>query len=132
MKQKIVQMLVLSGLVISTSSVVVWAKEVEPKVKGSLSARGIRQADYPKMARINASEASRIATAQMGGSVISVGLENEDGFLIYAVEVAGTRTGRHEILVDAGDGKILASMQKTGAKTHDGDGEEEDSEQDDD
>jgi hypothetical protein len=70
------------------------------------------------------------AIASNGGSVLSVGLENEDGFLIYAVEVAGTSTGRHEILVDAGDGKILADMQKSGFSKSDE--EDEKGERDDD
>lgn len=101
----------------------------EPKVIGSLPVAGARQADFPRLAKISASEASRIALAQVPGSLLSVGLENEDGFLIYAVEVAGDRSGRHEVIVDAGNGKVISATAKNGNRNND---DEEDGEQDDD
>ncbi|CAN5492777.1 hypothetical protein BH10BDE1_BH10BDE1_23330 [soil metagenome] len=125
MRQRIFQFAVLSGMVFTLSSTMSWAskKEVEPTVKGSISAKGISKADYPKTAKISASDAGKTAASISGGNVLSVGLENEDGFLVYAVEVAGTPTGQHEILVDAGNGKILADMRHSGDRKSDNDDE---------
>lgn len=98
----------------------------ELKVIGSLQVSGIPQAGYPKLAKISAADATRIALTQVPGNVLSVGLENEDGFLIYAVEVIGNPSKRHEILIDAGNGKVLSSTSKNEQST------DEDDEQDDD
>ncbi len=114
-------------LVLSTTALAKGSPE--PKVNGSLPVAGARQADFPKLAKISASEASRIAMAEVPGSLLSVGLENEDGFLIYAVEVAGDRTGRHEVIVDAGNGKVISATAKNGKRNND---DEEDGERDDD
>lgn len=120
----------IGAMLALSASTITWAKgSPEPKVNGSLPVRDASQIDYPKLAKISASEASRIANAEVPGSVLSVGLENEDGFLIYAVEVAGTRSGRHEVIVDAGNGKVISAVAKNGNKNED-DGE--DGEQDDD
>jgi uncharacterized membrane protein YkoI len=126
MKQRIFQFIALVALVATVSPTISRAsnKEIEPKVKGSLSARGISKANFPRTAKITASDATRIATLANGGSVLSVGLENEDGFLVYAVEVAGTNSGRHEILVDAGNGKVLADMRHSGKSKADAENED--------
>ncbi len=120
----------LGAMLVLSASTIVWAKgHPEPKVNGSLPLRGASQVDHPKLAKISASEASRIANAEVPGSVLSVGLENEDGFLIYAVEVAGTRSDHHEVIVDAGNGKVISAIAKNGSRNED-DGE--DGEKDDD
>lgn len=104
-------------------------RQPEAKVIGSLPVRGVGQAEYPSLAKISPSEASRLAQGEVPGNILSIGLENEDGFLIYAVEVAGNRTGRHEVIVDAGNGKIISATPKSSGSRHGG---EEDGEQDDD
>ncbi len=54
------------------------------------------------LAKITAEQAKIAAEASVGGKAKSVKLENEDGNLIYAVEI-----GRQEVTVDAGNGKVL-------------------------
>jgi len=54
------------------------------------------------LAKITAQQAQQAAEASVGGKAKSVKLENEDGNLIYAVEI-----GRQEVTVDAGNGKVL-------------------------
>ena len=54
------------------------------------------------LAKITAKQAQQTVEASMGGKAHSVKLENEDGNLIYAVEI-----GQQEVTVDAGNGKVL-------------------------
>lgn len=106
----------------------VFAKEssLEPKVVGSLSTNGVKPSNFPKLAKISASEATKIAVAQESGNVLSVGLENEDGFLIYAVQVANEKSGYHEVIIDAGNGKVISSSAKKSIDELDNDNEHED------
>lgn len=55
-----------------------------------------------KLAKITKQQAKAIASAKFKGKFGAVDLENEDGDLIWSVEV-----GRHELAIDAGNGKIL-------------------------
>ncbi|MEH2002536.1 MAG: PepSY domain-containing protein [Nostoc sp.] len=54
------------------------------------------------LAKITAKQAQQAAEASVGSKASSVKLENEDGNLIYAVEI-----GQQEVTVDAGNGKVL-------------------------
>ncbi|MBN3924260.1 PepSY domain-containing protein [Nostoc sp. NMS4] len=54
------------------------------------------------LAKITAQQAQQAAEASVGGKAKSVKLENEDGNLVYAVEI-----GQQDIKVDAGNGKVL-------------------------
>ena len=56
-----------------------------------------------KLAKITAQQAKRIARARFNEKIGRVDLENEDGNLIWSVEI-----GKHELAIDAGNGKILA------------------------
>ncbi|THJ65591.1 hypothetical protein E8P82_11435 [Arthrobacter echini] len=90
----------------------------EAKVKGSISvpesatevSDAEESAQLAKLATIDASAAEKAATASVPGStVVSSELDEEDGFVVYEVDVkdgAGTVT---EVTVDAGDAGILAS-----------------------
>jgi uncharacterized membrane protein YkoI len=92
------------------------------------------------LAKITAQQAQQAAESWQGGqSAKDVKLENEDGSLIYSVEI-----GNQEVTVDAGNGKILStetanqknkadqesyprsSIQVTEAPGGDGDGETND------
>jgi len=55
-----------------------------------------------KLARLSYPQAIAIARKQYQGKLGQVDLENEDGNLIYSVEV-----GKRELAIDAGNGKIL-------------------------
>lgn len=97
------------SLLISTS---VFASE-EPKIKGSIQVKGLDPKEEAKVAKVSLSEATNIATGAVKGEVRSAGLEHEDGYLVYAVEIAGHDGHFHETLVDAGTGKILSTEVRT-------------------
>ncbi|MBG6226529.1 putative membrane protein YkoI [Arthrobacter sp. CAN_A2] len=90
----------------------------ETAVKGSISVPesttevpdAEESAQLAKLATVDATAAEAAATASVPGStVIKTDLNDEDGFLVYDVDVkdsAGTVT---EVTVDAGNGTVLAS-----------------------
>ena len=59
-------------------------------------------AQYQSLAKITADQAKQTAEAAQSDTATDVELDEEDGSLVYEVEFANA-----EVLVDAGDGKIL-------------------------
>ena len=63
----------------------------------------------PALARITAEDARSAALVSVPGAVVTdVDLDEEDGFLVYEVELAKDRSG-FEVVVDAGSGEVLCS-----------------------
>jgi uncharacterized membrane protein YkoI len=56
-----------------------------------------------KLAKVTAQQAKDIARKRFKGIIKQVDLENEDGNVIWSVEI-----GKHELSIDAGNGNILA------------------------
>jgi uncharacterized membrane protein YkoI len=65
-------------------------------------------AKLQSLAKISASQAQQTAEAAQGKKASNVKLENEDGNLIYAVNI-----GQNEVKVDAGNGQILYTDNTT-------------------
>ena len=61
-----------------------------------------------RFAKLSPTQAISAAHGLVKGRVDKIVLENEDGFLCYAVFLAG-----HEVLVDAGNGKILGDERES-------------------
>lgn len=59
-------------------------------------------AQYQGLAKITPAQAQAAALTAVPGTVTSVQLGNENGFLMYDVVI-----GNQEVIVDAGDGKVL-------------------------
>ena len=59
-------------------------------------------AKYQSLAKITPEQAIAAAEAAIGGKAKYVELENENGNLVYDVEI-----GKKEVIVDAGNGKVL-------------------------
>ena len=72
-------------------------------VKGGESREEVNTPRLKKLAKVTAEQAKKIALGRFKGVVKQIDLENEDGNLIWSVEV-----GKHELAIDAGNGKILA------------------------
>jgi Peptidase propeptide and YPEB domain len=73
-----------------------------PYQKVAESKEEINTPRLKKLAKISKTEAIQIARKQYQGKLGAVDLENEDGNLIYSVEI-----GKKELAIDAGNGKIL-------------------------
>ncbi len=66
------------------------------------------------MARITPEQAKSAALAKFGGTVKKVELENEDGNVVYGVEIQIADGGERDVKVDAGNGQVLHT--ETGAE----------------
>lgn len=62
---------------------------------------------YPGYAQINHQKAMEIALKENSGGILEVELENEDGFLVWDVEIVTEANVIMEYCIDAGNGKIL-------------------------
>jgi uncharacterized membrane protein YkoI len=83
----------------------------EPQLRGSIAVpegqdNGLSEADeaaaLAPLAKITADEASAAAQAEVPGDVQKVELDNENGSLVYSVEIGGK-----DVKVDAGTGAVL-------------------------
>ena len=75
-------------------------EEAEDRAEGAESER------LKSLARITPEQARDAALAQVPGTVKKVELENEDGNVVYSVEVKMAQ-GESDVKVDAGDGRVL-------------------------
>jgi uncharacterized membrane protein YkoI len=69
---------------------------------------GNQEAAKANLATIPVQTAINTAVSSQGGTVLRAELQNEDGFLVYNVELVVPGDKKvHEVKVDAGTGKIL-------------------------
>jgi uncharacterized membrane protein YkoI len=67
-------------------------------------------AQYQSLAKITKEQAIRAASAKVAGKVADAELENEDGNLVYGVEIENGK-GTFDVKVDAGNGAVLLVAQ---------------------
>lgn len=71
----------------------------------------VAEADFPSLARVTLDEAIQQALVAVPGQVLGVQLEEENGFLVYEVEVVNADRAVVDVEVDAGSGEVLAIDQ---------------------
>lgn len=81
-------------------------------VAGTISVKDKKEKDYPGLATVTLQEAVDAALASVPGKAIEAELDDEKGYLVYDVKVAGTDNKMHEVTVDAGNKSILKSKAK--------------------
>lgn len=59
------------------------------------------------LARIDATRATTAALAKVSGSLLKVALDNENGNLVYSVEIKTASNEIKDVKVDAGNGAVL-------------------------
>lgn len=85
---------------------------------------GVEQSDAAEaaqlapLAKVSETDASAAATAAVPGTVAKVELSNENGNVVYDVEVKAADGTKTDVTIDAGNGKVLG--QETEADEHDG------------
>jgi uncharacterized membrane protein YkoI len=76
-------------------------------MRGSIAVDENPEHTFPVLAKLTIQDAVAAAQAEVPGQVLSVGLEAEDGYLVYKVEIAAARGAITDDLVDAGNGTVL-------------------------
>ena len=131
MNKKTLPALTLATMIAVTGAVNLSAKEQKgeekaPQYHSSIQAdKGLEnEGALQKLAKITLEDAVRAAQGAAAGTVTESGIENEDGNIVYTVEMrSGNATS--EVIVDAGNGKVLAVVADA-----DTEGSESDNEQD--
>jgi hypothetical protein len=77
------------------------------KQAGSIPVKGKDEAGFVGMAKIPLDSAIQAALAAVPGKVVKTELENENGYLVYGIEIAKADREMVDVKVDAGDGKVL-------------------------
>jgi hypothetical protein len=100
-------MFLLIVLAVVLHSGVSFGEEKETQVKpGTIRLQQIY--DYPHLAHITMNDAEEIAITHTKGDIIKIGFEEENGFLVYEVQIATPQRTLTEVTIDAGNGKILS------------------------
>ena len=81
-------------------------------VRGSIAIAKSEKDRLYEMARIPILRAIDIASTRFKGMLLEAGLEADDGYLVYEVEVLTMDGAVREIVIDAGNGSILKSEQE--------------------
>lgn len=71
------------------------------------------------LATVTADEATAAALAAVPGTAGSAELENENGYVVYGVEITATDGTVTDVKVDAGNGKVLAQDTESDTETND-------------
>lgn len=82
------------------------------KIVGSIAVNKHNKSSYPDLAKITLQDAIKIVSKDHPGKILEVALEREDGYLVYEVELITDQKVRKEIILDAGNGKILEVKTK--------------------
>lgn len=109
-----------------------WNREEEPEIISSLRVPPT-QAMVARLAMVKIEDAIAAARGAASGMVIGAELENEDGGLVWSIDVAGD-TQVLEVIIDAGNKRVLAVEAEEEDDDEDDDeddGEDEDEDEDD-
>jgi len=93
--------------------------------------QGTKDQDLAKLAKIPVAQATQAAQAAVSGTVKRSQLENENGCLVYSVDIQSADGKFHDVKVDAGTGTVV--HQETEAKLgaeHEGEDEVENGQED--
>ena len=81
-----------------------------PQIKGTIAVQDDSKAVL-SLARIPIEHALEAAAKVVTGKVVKAELDEEDGFLVWEVEVISPNSGKTELLLDAGDGSVLRTKR---------------------
>ena len=98
-----------------------------PVQNGTIQLGQQTRAEFPALARITLDLAVSNALKAVPGKVLQTELENENGYLVYGIDVVTQGQSIVDVKVDAGSGQILAKDQK---KSHDRDHEHNEQDED--
>lgn len=85
---------------------------------GTILVQNHPESDFPDMASVSFDQAVQNALASIQGQVLKMELEDENGFLVYGIEVVAADKSIVDVKVDAGSGEVLA-MDADDADEHD-------------
>jgi uncharacterized membrane protein YkoI len=82
---------------------------MKPPIRGSIALpnQDAQRATYASMAKITFQKAIDTALSRQSSRLLKAELQDEDGFLVYNIEVVTSDSKRYEVKVDARNGSVL-------------------------
>jgi uncharacterized membrane protein YkoI len=74
---------------------------------GTIRIQNQTEAQFPSMAKVSMDQAIQKALVSNQGQVLKTELEDENGFLVYGIEVVTADETVMDVKVDAGSGEVL-------------------------
>jgi uncharacterized membrane protein YkoI len=93
-----------------TGSVQAPADANEPDGQEAAGGEDQEQASLRALATLTPQEAEQAAVAVVPGTVAATDLGNENGSVVYSVEIKGSDGSVTEVVIDAGNGAVLAQQ----------------------
>ncbi len=112
----------LSGLLLSGS--IAGIAKATQQLNGSIKITNDNEANYANLSKVTLDQAIASALKAQPGKIIKAELENEDGYLVWGVEIASNNQ-INEVKVDAGNAKVLKT-EKDKLDSEKDSGEQED------
>jgi hypothetical protein len=100
-------MIILSGTVLTALVAIGGVSAKEAGLTGSIRVKSEGEAALAGMAKISLDSALQKALKAVPGTVLRAELENENGYLVYGVEIAKVDRQIVDVKIDAGNGKVL-------------------------
>ena len=88
-------------------------------IQGSIAVKGKSKSEYSSLAKITLQDAIAAATKSTSGKVLEAAIDRDNGFLVYEVKVLMPDQTKKEIIVDAGNSKILLTKDKKSVSEED-------------
>ena len=120
----------MSAVLLATLIAVGAVAAQETKNTGSIRLNNVGEAGFADLANIPFDYAINTALRTVPGKVLKAELENENGYLVYCVEVAKSDHQIAEVMIDAGNGKVL-KIEKDRKDSKGNEGEDYDNGQED-
>jgi Peptidase propeptide and YPEB domain len=81
----------------------------EPAIKGTIQFpnEANKEAAQARLAKITIDQALTAALNRQSGTVLRAELQDEDGFLVYNVEIASSDNQLYQVKIDAGNRSVL-------------------------
>jgi len=100
-------LLIINGLILIICITIAGAFARQTKPIGSIEVKSDDEAGFVDMARVPLDSAVKAALQAVPGKALKAELKNEDGSLVYEVEVIKTNNLITDVELDAGNEKIL-------------------------
>ena len=116
-------MILISGIVLTVLIAIAGVSAQQAKLTGSIRVKSDDEAVLAGMAKIALVSAVDVALKTVPGKAFRAEIGNENGYLVYSVEIAKADSQILDVKVDAGNGKVLRT--ETDQKDNEGQKEED-------
>lgn len=98
---------VISSIALTTLVTIGGVFAQQAKLTGSIPVKDDDEAVFAGIAKIPIESAMKEALKTVPGMVVKAELEDENGYLVYGIEIAKADREIADVKVDAGNGKVL-------------------------